>query len=141
MVKSQNIDKEYIDKKSDGWISKVERLYADIKDALKNDSDVRFKSEQYMVMQEELMQEYGVPPKKVPIFDLFVGNQLRATFKPVGLWVVGAKGRIDILTKEGSYILVDLGEDDAHPDWKVFTPKNRKKGSAFNSSFIEMLVH
>lgn len=141
MPDTPEIDKNYIDRRSDGWISKVEQLYADIKNALKSDSDVSFKSEQYMVMQEELMKEYGVPPKKVPIFDMFVGNQLKASFKPVGLWVVGAKGRIDILTREGSYVLVDLGEDDDHPDWKVFTPKNRKKGSEFNANFIETLVH
>lgn len=64
MSEEQKIDKDYIDKRADGWISKVEKLYAEIKDALKSDSDVGFKSEQYMIMQEELMQKYGVPPKK-----------------------------------------------------------------------------
>lgn len=141
MSEEQKIDKDYVDKRADGWISKVEKLYSDIKDALKGNSVVGFKSEQYMIMEEELMQKYGVPPKKVPIFDLFVGNQLKATFKPIGLWVVGARGRIDILTKEGSYILVDLGDDETHPNWKVFTPKNRKKSSPFDNKFLETLVH
>ena len=135
------MDKNYIDKRSDGWIRKVEHLYSLIKDTLKNEKEVHYKTDQSMVMREELMEKYGVPPKNVPIFDLFTGNQLKATFKPIGLWVVGAQGRIDILTNIGSYILVDLGDDDAHPDWKVFSPKNRKKAEPFNAEFIERLAY
>ena len=135
------IDKDYIDKRSDGWIKKVKQLYSQIEKALKNEPGVEYKTDQMMVMREELMEEYGVPPKKVPIFDLFIAKQLKATFKPIGLWVVGAKGRIDILTNKGSYTLVDIGDDDTHPNWKVFAPKNKGKGEPFNSDFIEKLVH
>ena len=140
MSEALTMDKDDIDKSSEGWIDKVERLYSEIKDALKNDLNVVCKSEQHMLMQEGLMQKHGVPPKQVPILDLFVGDKLKATFKPIGRWVIGANGRIDIITQEGAYILVDLGEDGAHPDWKVFTPKNRRKGIKFNSKFIEMLT-
>lgn len=140
MSETLMVDKNYIDQKSDGWIKKVEQLYAHVRQVLKNDADVHFQAEQYVLMQEEPMQEYGVPAKKVPIFDLFVGSQLKATFKPVGLWVVGAKGRVDILTKEGAYTLVDLSEDDTLPNWQVFTPQNRRRGSTFDAAFISTLI-
>ena len=135
------MDKNYIDKRSDGWIRKVEHLYFLIKDTLKNEKEVHYKTDQSKVMREELMEKYGVPPNNVPIFDLFTGNQLKATFKSIALWVVGAQGRIDILTNIGSYILLDLGDDDAHPDWKVFPLKNRKKTESFNAEFIERLAY
>ncbi len=141
MSEKLKIDKDYIDKHSDGWIKKVEQLYSQVEEALKNKPGVEYKTDQMMVMREELMEKYGVPSKKVPIFDLFIAKQLKATFKPIGLWVLGAKGRIDILTSKGSYTLVDTGDDDAHPNWKVFAPQNKAKGEAFNTDFIEKLVH
>lgn len=141
MPETTEIDKDYIDKRSDGWVNKVDQLYSQIKDTLKNEQGVEYKTDQNMVMLEELMEKYDVPAKDIPIFDLFIENQLKATFKPIGLWVVGAKGRIDILTDKGPYMLVDLGSDDAHPDWKVFSPENKKEGEPFNADFIERLAH
>ncbi len=141
MSEKNKIDKKYIDKCSDGWIKKVEQLYSQIEETLKNEPEVEYKTDQMMLMREELMEKYGIPPKKVPIFDLFIAKQLKATFKPVGLWVVGAKGRIDILTQEGAYTLVDTGDDDTFPNWKVFSSKNKGKGEPFNTNFIEQLVH
>jgi hypothetical protein len=59
----------------------------------------------------------------------------------VGLWVIGAKGKIDILTKAGSFILADVAEDETQSEWQVFTPKNRKKSESFNAKFINKLLN
>ena len=125
-------DKVYIEARADGWIAKVEELYLLIKNTLKDNKDFHYKTHKNMVMREEIMEKNGVSPKNVPIFDLYKGNKLIATFQPIGLWVLGANGRIDILTENGSYILVDLSEDDTHPKWQVFSPNNRKKGEPFD---------
>lgn len=58
----------------------------------------------------------------------------------MGLWVIGANGRIDILTKSGAYILVDVGEKEGPSNWKVYAPKNRKKGVDFDNKFIAELI-
>jgi len=141
MSEVSSIDKPYVEKLANGWVDNVEKLYAFVKDVLKNDKEIGYKTNHSMMMHEELMEKFGVQPKNVPIFDLYLKKQLIATFKPIGLWVVGARGRMDIITKEGSYILVDLGNDESTPIWKVFTPTNRKKSTSFDAQFINKLAH
>ena len=141
MSETLEIDKPYIESKVNDWVRKVEELYLLVKNSLVNNKQIECKSIDNMVMREELMQKYGVPPKNVPIFDLYKDKKLIATFRPVGLWVIGAKGRIDILTKTGAFILVNISENESQPEWKVFAPKNRKKGENFNAAFIDKLVN
>jgi hypothetical protein len=141
MSDASNIDKPYIEERANKWIEKVDNLYKIVKDALKNDTEIECRTDNNIVMYEELMNQFGVLPKNVPIFDIYIRKQLIATFKPIGLWVTGAAGRIDILTKKGSYILVDMSENESTPLWKVFTPQNRKKGESFDEEFISKLVH
>ena len=135
------IDKKYIKSRVNDWVNRIEDLYSTVKKALSDSEGIECKSVKYMMMHEELMQNFGVLPKKVPILDLYKNKNLIASFKPVGLWVIGANGRIDILTKSGSFILVDVAEQDNESEWKVFTPNNRKKGLVFDSASINELVN
>lgn len=129
-----------VEQHSNNWIKKVEQLYSFVKDVLKNEKKINFKTDDSMVMYEELMDKYGISPKSIPILDLYIGKQLHATFKPIGLWVLGANGRIDILTRKGAHTLVDLSEDEENPQWKIFSPQNRKKAKSFDAQFINELV-
>ena len=135
------MDKSYIEKRVNEWIMKVEQIYAFVRKALQNEPEIECKIDNSTMMYEGVMKKYEVPPKNIPIFDLYIGKQLVATFKPIGLWVIGAKGRIDILTKKGAYLLVDMSEDETTPQWKVFAPTNRKNSELFNEEFIRKLVH
>jgi len=92
-------------------------------------------------MYEELMQKYNVGSEDIPMLDIYKNKVIIATFKPVGLWVIGANGRIDILIESGAYIVVDTAEKGKKPEWKVFTPKNRKSGKNLDSSLIMELVN
>ena len=86
------------------------------------------------------MQKFNVSPVELPILELRKNKELLASFKPMGLWVIGANGRIDILTKAGSYILVDIAEKTEPSIWKVYTPSNRKQSVDFDSNFIAALI-
>jgi len=136
----QETDKPYVESRANDWVRRVKDLYASVKVALADSEGIECKSAKHMMMHEEPMQNFGVLPKKVPILDLYKDKNLIASFKPVGRWVVGANGRIDILTKSGSFILVDVSEEEGESEWKVFAPNNRKKGVAFNSELIGELV-
>ncbi len=141
----EHLCKASIDQCSDGWIEKVDKVYSFIKETLNKEAsndvkEVEYKIDTNMTVPEELVERYDAPPKNAPILDLFVEKQLIVTFKPVGPWVVGAQGLIDILTKDGSYSLVDLGEDETIPEWKVFPPKNKGKEGPFDAQFITGLV-
>lgn len=134
------IDKLYIESRANEWVRRVNDLYSEVKGTLADSEEIEFGSAKHTIMNEELMRRSGVSPRKVPILDLYKNKSLIASFKPVGLWVIGANGRIDILTKSGSFILVDVSEKDGRSDWRVFAPDNRKKGMVFDSGFISKLV-
>lgn len=134
------IDKPYIESRVTDWLQRIGQIYDSVRNTLGNVRNIECLTTRKVVMHEELMQKYNVAPTDVPILDINKSDKLLASFKPIGLWVIGANGRIDILTKDGAFILVDVSEKGAQSNWKVYTPKNRKDGRIFDSSFINDLV-
>lgn len=134
------IDKSYIESRVNDWVQRIDDLYLFVKHTLVNVKGVKYELIKKMVMHEELMQEYGVAPTDVPILDLYKEEKLIASFKPIGLWVIGANGRVDILTKVGAFILVNVTEIEGDSKWEVFAPTNRRKGQPFDANFIHELV-
>ncbi len=90
------------------------------------------------------MDEYKVKAEKLPILDIYKKKKLIAAIRPKGLWVIGANGRIDILTHSGSYIVVDTAEKLKKPKWQVFLPLDKRSGkkndAKMNSSLIKSIV-
>lgn len=134
------INKEYIEERVNDWVQRINTVYSLVKSSLSNVQGVQCTEDKKTQMHEDLMQKYEVSPIVLPILDVNKGNELIASFKPIGLWVIGANGRIDILTRNGSYILVDIADKKAVPDWRVYTPTNRKESVAFNKEFLSGLV-
>jgi hypothetical protein len=135
-----NIDKPYIQNRVSEWKKRIADLYALVEAGLAGLNDVRVEKSRHTLMHEELMHKSGVGSEKLPILDIYKKDSLAATFKPVGLWVIGANGRIDILTSKGSYILVDKAEHGTAPQWTVFSPKGKKSGAPFSPETIRGLV-
>ncbi len=136
-----NIDKSYIEKRVKDWKDRLNSLYLLVEDILSAKKNIECKKTRQTTMYEELMQKYDIESEDIPILDIYKDKVIIAIFKPVGLWVIGANGRIDILTEEGAYILADTAEKGKKPEWKVFTPKNRKSGKNLDSSLILDLVN
>ena len=132
------VDKQHIEQRVYDWKKRVSELYAEIKLWLK-DSEYSIKLGSKQKMYEELMSQFGVPATEVDTADIYKNNQFKLTIKPKGLWIIGANGRIDILTTKGNYMLVDSAEQFAEPNWKLFNA-DKKKGVDFNKqSFIQLL--
>jgi len=91
-------------------------------------------------MYEELMEKFQVEPAKLNVLDIYHGNRIVATLKPIGLWLIGANGRIDILHKNGTITLVDKAEDFGHPEWFAFRGAKSYKGKPFNSDYLLELL-
>ena len=134
------IDKAYIEHRVEDWITRVTALYSQVKNTLINYQDLEFLENRTILMHEELMVNHDVRSVKIPILDIRKNKILIASFKPVGLWVIGARGRIDILTNTGVFILVDASDREDSTNWIAYTPENRKMGKVFNSDFIHSLV-
>ncbi len=135
------INKSYIENMVNDWKKRLDSLYFFVGQSLTGIQNVECRQTKHMTMYEELMQKFEIGPAKIPILDVYKYKNVIASFKPIGLWVTGANGRIDILTKSGAFILVDIAEKGEKPDWKVFSPKSRKKGKDFDPVFIAELVN
>jgi hypothetical protein len=78
-------------------------------------------------MYEELMSQFGIPASEIDTADVHKGKHFILSIKPKGLWIIGANGRIDILTTKGSYMLVDTADEFSKPQWKLLNG-NKKNG-------------
>jgi len=136
-----HIDQSYIKERIRNWKVRLNHLYLRVEEILSVQNNIVCKKTRHTILYEELMQKYKVDSETIPILDIYKNKVIIATFKPVGLWVIGANGRIDILTESGAYIVVDTAEIGQKPAWKVFTPKNRKSGKNLDSSLIMELVN
>ena len=76
---------------------------------------------------EELMQKFNVPSTEMPTFDVIRNNDRVMRVQPKGLWIIGANGRVDLVTKSASYILVDESDPlSGHPTGAIIPlPTNR----------------
>ena len=85
------------------------------------------------------MQKFGVPATKQPTLRLD-GDHRYALFKPTGLWVIGANGRLDLYTSKGTFIIVDLAERGAAPRWTIFRASKKRDGDLFTPGMVANLV-
>jgi hypothetical protein len=130
-----------IRKSVDDWEQRINDLYTFIENSFNGYIEIECKKDKCMTMYEELMQKFGIEKREIPMLEVYKNRNLIIKFKPIGLWVIGANGRIDILTHLGSYILADISVKKAKKsDWIVYSPDNRQKGEKFTKEFILELV-
>ncbi|MCI4626027.1 MAG: hypothetical protein L3V56_08695 [Candidatus Magnetoovum sp. WYHC-5] len=134
------IDKLDIEERVKDWKERLNNLYLLVEKTLSGKKNIICKKNRSTIMYEELMRKYNVNSENIPILDIYKDKIIIAIFEPIGLWVIGANGRVDILTESGAYIVVDIAEKGKEPKWQVFTPKNRRYSKELDSSFITELV-
>lgn len=139
-MQNMPITKQHIELRVQDWVDRINSLYELIREALSAKADISICTPHSIDMHEELMQQFNVPSVELPVLNIKKNNQVVVTVKPVGLWVIGANGRVDLLSEQGSYILVDQAAHGAKPNWKVFSPDNREKSEKFDHAFIKKMV-
>lgn len=138
MQKTIKVDKQHVVKRVDDWKKRVSELYSTIELWLKS-SDCYIKRGSKLKMYEELMSEFNVRATDIETADIYKDNKIVLTLKPKGLWIVGANGRIDLLSTKGNYMLVDFAEQFESPHWKLFNG-DKKNGVEFTKqSFFQLL--
>lgn len=100
--------------KRDSWIRSVGNLYRRVRDLLKDpiDEHVVTVREVDIEIAEELIGTY-----KIPALELTVGNE-RVAFRPKGVTVIGASGRVDIRGDRDTVTLIK-DEPSEESDWSV----------------------
>lgn len=132
------VTKELVEERVQDWKKRLNALFDQIRNwAAAN--GWRVDDSGVVGMHEELMQQFDVPATEQPTLRLD-GDRGFALFKPKGLWVIGANGRIDLYTSKGTFIIVDLAERGAAPRWTIFRASQRRDGDLFTPEMIASLV-
>jgi hypothetical protein len=94
-----------------------------------------------VTMAEDPMRRFGVKSAQMPVFELRAGAQRVMRFQPKGLWIIGANGRVDLITKSAAPILFDRSEPSEGPsDWQLYYSKNGNGSVPLNkASFVELV--
>ena len=138
MQKTIKVDKQHVEKRIIDWKKRVSDLYSTIELWLTG-SDYYIKRGSKLKMYEELMSEFNVRATNIETADIYKDNKIVLALKPKGLWMVGANGRIDLLSTKGNYMLVDFAEQFEPPYWKLFNG-DKKNGVEFTKrSFFQLL--
>ncbi|HTE76284.1 MAG TPA: hypothetical protein VK653_06025 [Xanthobacteraceae bacterium] len=123
----------------DDWLRRVERLYAEIREWLRDNNDLHFDQTRTVKMSEELMQKFAVTDRELSILDVLRSDQVVVSFVPRGLWLIGAWGRIDIITKDKMSILVAIKKPDKF-EWHLSTPDDRQRTRLFDKFALSELM-
>jgi hypothetical protein len=77
-------------------------------------------------MNEELMKQFKIASRALPVLDLSRGEELCASIIPRGLWIIGANGRFDVRSEKGIFIIIDRSQEFDTPSWHIAALANRR---------------
>lgn len=119
---------DQIERSADDWIERLHDLRSQMTAWLQTSElgHLSFVDQPPVRMSEELMRRFDVGAKMMPTFEIRAGNQRVLRFQPKGLWIIGANGRVDLITKAAAPILVDQSEPlSDSSNWQLYDPRNR----------------
>lgn len=133
------MDKEYVVARVKDWKARIKNLFELVSDWCP--SNTLAQEGKPVVMHENLMEQFEVKDTLLPTLDLFEAGVFKLSFKPKGLWVLGANGRIDILsTKMGSFFLIDKSESMKSPQWYLISSANPNQHEIWQEDvFLDLL--
>jgi hypothetical protein len=135
------MDKDHIIKRIADWKKRINNLYKETKSWINEHEDLSITIGNPTRMYEGLMQNFHLQPTEVSTADIFKGKKILLSFKPKGLWMIGANGGIDIISKAGNYILIDTADQFKTPNWQIFRATDRKNGRPFNQAELFNLIN
>jgi len=135
------MDKDHIIKRIADWKKRVSNLYKETKSWIKAKPDLSITIGNPTPMYEGMMQSFQIKPTEVDTADILKGKKFVLSFKPKGLWMIGANGRIDIISRAGNYILIDTSDQFGTPNWHIFRADDRQNGRPFNQAELFNLIN
>lgn len=114
-------DRDYILNRVENWRNKINNLYNKINYWLEN-SSYSLRIGESINLNKELVKIYDLDIADIYTADIVKNGKIILSFKPVDFWVFGAKGRMDIISSKGSYMLIDYGEQEAK--WFIYSQTN-----------------
>ncbi len=134
------IDQEYVLWRLSDWKKRLNQLCIEISDWTENLGKAEINKKDIPQAREELMHRFGIEPETVPALVIRCENH-RTSFIPMGLWVIGSNGRVNITTDRNRYTLLDLGGDDGEPSqWTIVNSSKRKQRKSLDQNTFAQLI-
>lgn len=133
--------KQKIELEVKDWMNRLGAIVSQIREWTKDLNGLRIEELPPMMMHEQLMRKFGVSPVEMPRFQILHGDKRVLRFEPKGLWVIGSNGRIDLVTRASSYILVDNSESmSEQSQWTILHSDKRLKNTVFDKPAFDELL-
>ena len=133
------IESGYIQKRVDDWKNRVDDLFKNVNNWILQKPNYTCKYGPQTTVYEDMMNTFEIPQQNLNTLDVLLNQKIILAFKPKGLWVLGANGRIDIISAKGSYIIVDLAEQLQTPKWQIYSADRKNKSSFNQEVFFQVL--
>jgi hypothetical protein len=134
------ISKKHLEERVNDWEKRIFDLYSLIEKWLAPLSLYKVKKRNDVRMYEEFMQRNNIPERTLTSLDIYFKGSIVATIKPIGLWIVGTNGRVDILVSQGAVMLVDISESFDSPIWVAHKGPKIGKEKEFNKEYFFNLL-
>ncbi|NEU95972.1 hypothetical protein [Bradyrhizobium uaiense] len=132
--------KKRVTDRVDDWLRRLYLLKEAMRDWLPEGFSLRDRPS--VPIYEEMMRKFNVASSAMPSFDILQGTTPIMRVQPKGLWTIGANGRVDLVGRRGTFILVDQSEAlSTTSQWEYYAPGNPRAGIKFDKeAFIKLLV-
>ena len=132
-------DRTQVIEEVDDWIRRVGALYDDIQAWLGAQPHLRCERSRDVTMSEEVMRNFAVTDRDIPLLDVLDAHQVVASFVPRGLWLIGSWGRIDIITIDRTHVLLAVG-GAANLEWRLVSSDDRRQTIPFDKNALLTLL-
>jgi hypothetical protein len=122
----------------DDWTRRVEAIYAEVESWAREYGLVTAR-DRAVPMSEELMQRFAVSDRDMPILDIMDGPKPVASMVPIGLWLIGFAGMIDIITRGGTYRLGASPKVPGPSNLILIDPKTKNRSEWGREAFRSAL--
>lgn len=137
-VTDEQLTRIDVERRVEDWAARIEELYRCIEDWLPSGWSARRGGP--VAMNEQLMREYGVPPRDLPTLDIVSGSGRRGTVEPRALWIIGANGRLDLIWGDRHYLIIDTAENFETPNWRVAQLHDRTLHVPFDRDWFQNVI-
>jgi hypothetical protein len=136
----KKLNREYILWRISDWKNRLENLFNDIKLWTNIFEKIEIKESMIPQAREEFLQMFNIDPDSIPVMAILFSKN-RVSFVPMGLWVIGSNGRVNINTNKNQYILFDLGGKNGEPSqWTIVNPSKRKERIIFDKPILTKII-
>ena len=123
----------------DDWVRRIDTLYEEVQRWLADQGQLRCERARTVTMSEELMQQFAVTDRDLPVLDVIKADQVIASFVPRGLWLIGAWGKIDLITRDATATLIAIRNGNEF-EWKLGLAGDRTALGKFNRASLLRLI-